>query len=61
MRSAGRANHQNILGRYFTAQRFVYQHAAPAVSEGDRDCALGLVLANDVFVQFLDDFSGCHL
>ena len=29
--------------------------------ERDRDGALGFVLADDVLVQFLDDFSGCHL
>ena len=57
----GRADHQDVLRRDFAAQRLVDLDAAPAVTQRDRDGTLGLVLADDVLVQFLDDFPGCHL
>ena len=57
----GRSNHQDVLWRNFAAERFVDLYPAPAIPEGDSDGALGVVLADDVLVQFLDDFSGCHL
>ena len=34
--------------------------APPAVTQRDRNGALGLVLADDVVVQFLQDFAWCH-
>src|SRR3546814_12128019 len=35
-------------------------HPAPAVTQGDGDGALGIVLADDVAVEFVDDFAGSH-
>ncbi len=58
---AGRTDHQDVLGRDFAAQRLVDLDAPPAIAQGDGHRALGLVLADDVLVQFLDDFSWCHL
>ena len=56
-----RADHQNVLRRDLAAQRLVDLHAAPAIAQRNGDGTLGLILADDVFVQFLDDFSGGHL
>ena len=56
----GRTNHQDVLGRDFTAQRFIHLLPAPAVAQGNGDGAFGIVLAYDVFVQLLDNFAGCH-
>ena len=57
---AGRADHEDVLGRDLLAQRLVDLHAAPAVAQRDRDRALGRGLADDVLVQFLDDLAGRH-
>ena len=57
----GWPDHQNILGSNFAAQRLIYLHAAPAISKCDRDGPFGVVLTNDVLIQFLDDFSRSHL
>ena len=35
--------------------------APPAVAQGNGHSSLGFVLADDVFVQFLNNFSGSHL
>ncbi|WZB73429.1 hypothetical protein WJ968_26735 [Achromobacter xylosoxidans] len=43
------------------AQRLGYLLAAPAVAQRDGDGALGAILADDVFVEFGDDFSGRHV
>ncbi|MNE33026.1 hypothetical protein D3C80_1266670 [compost metagenome] len=56
----GRADHQDVLRRYFNAQLFRQLHAAPAVAQGNGDGALGIVLADDVAVEFVDDFTGSH-
>jgi hypothetical protein len=55
---AGRADHQDILGRDLVAQ--VVRHAlpAPAVAERHSDGALGVVLANDEAIEFRNDFAG---
>ena len=55
---AGRADHQDVLRRDFVAQRRLELHAPPAVAQRDRDRALGGVLADDVAVEFVDDFAG---
>ena len=57
---AGRADHQNVLRRDFLAQRFRHLLAPPAVAQGDRHRALGGGLADDVLVEFVDDFFGGH-
>src|SRR5581483_9295509 len=55
---AGRADHQDVLRKYFLAQFVVELQAAPAVAQGDRDCALGVGLADDETVEFGNDFAG---
>ena len=57
---AGRADHQDVLRRDLGAQRFIDLHAAPAIAQRDGHRALGGALADDVLVQFLDDFAGGH-
>ncbi len=57
----GRTDHQDILRRDFAAKWLVDLHTSPAIAKGDRDSAFGVILADDVLVQFLDDFSGGHL
>ena len=54
---AGRADHQDVLRRDLVAQRLVDLHAAPAVAQRDRDRALGVVLADDVLVELVDDLA----
>jgi hypothetical protein len=54
------ADHQNILGGDLVAQLFGNLHSPPAITQGNGDGALGVILANDMFIQFLDDFSRGH-
>ena len=56
----GRADHQNIFWRHFVAKLFVELHATPAVTQCDSHGALGIVLADNVFVQFADNFAWGH-
>ena len=53
--AAGRADHQDVLGRDLLAQRIIDLHAPPAVAQRDRHRALGIGLADDVLVEFKDD------
>ncbi len=55
---AGRTDHQDVLRRDLLAQRRIELHAPPAVAQRDRDRALGRILADDVAVEFVDDFAG---
>ena len=55
---AGRADHQDVLRHHLLAQAFVELQAAPAVSQRDRNGALGVALADDEAVEFGDDFAG---
>ncbi len=57
---AGGADHQNVLRRDFSAQRFGDLHAAPTIAQRDGDGALGRALADNVLVELLNDFSGSH-
>ena len=57
---AGRADHQNVFWRHFNAQLFWKLHPAPAVTQGDGNGALGVVLADDMAIEFVDDFAGSH-
>ena len=57
---AGGADHQDILRRDFLAQFGRQLHAPPAVAQGDGHGALGVVLADDVAVEFVDDLAGRH-
>src|SRR5471032_1826013 len=56
----GRADHQDVLGGYFNAQFFRQLHPAPAVTQRDGDGAFGIVLADDMAIEFVDDFAGSH-
>ena len=58
---ARRADHQDIFGRDLGAQRLLHLHAAPAVAQGIGYRAFGVLLADHVLVQFVDDFSGRHI
>ena len=58
---AGGANHQNVFRRNFRAQLVVELHTTPAVTQGNSHCALGILLADNVLIQRMDDFAGCHL
>jgi hypothetical protein len=55
---AGRPDHQDVLRRDLVAQRLGHLLAAPAVAQRDGDGALGGRLADDVLVEFVDDFLG---
>ncbi len=57
---AGGADHQDVLGRHFGAQLGRELHTAPAVAQGDGHGALGVVLADDVTVELVDDLAGGH-
>ncbi len=58
--AAGRADHEDVLGRDFLAQRILDLHAAPAVAQRDGHGTLGVVLADDVLVEFGDDLARRH-
>ena len=49
--AAGRADHQDVLGRHLVAQLVGQPLAAPAVAQRHRDRALGVVLADDMRVE----------
>jgi hypothetical protein len=59
--NAGGANHQDVLGRDFTAQVPLNLLSSPTVSQGNGYSALGLGLPNDVFVEFGNDFLRSHI
>ncbi|MNO80688.1 hypothetical protein D3C76_719020 [compost metagenome] len=56
----GRADHQDVLRRHLGTQLGRQLHAPPAVAQGDGHGALGVVLADDVAVEFVDDLAGGH-
>ena len=58
--NAGGAYHQNVLRCDFSAQSGLYLLAPPAIAQGNRDGSLGLMLANNVLVEFDNNFLGCH-
>jgi hypothetical protein len=51
------ADHQDVLRQHLFAQFRRKLLAAPAVSKGDRDGALGVVLADDEAVELGDDLA----
>ena len=53
----GGADHDDVLGGYLVAQFRGQLLAPPAVAQRNRHGALGVVLPNDVFVQFLNDLT----
>ncbi len=54
---AGRADHQDVLRQHLLAHRLGKLLPAPAIAQRDGDGALGVVLADDVAVEFGDDFA----
>ena len=56
----GWPDHENVLWRDFGAELFVCLLAAPAVAQGNRDGALGVLLSHNVAVKFGNDFLGSH-
>src|SRR6185369_2327871 len=52
---AGRADHDDVLRRDLVAQIALDLLAPPPVAERHRDGALGLLLADDVAIELLDD------
>ena len=54
---AGGPDHQDVLGQHFLAQIGRELLAAPAVAQRDGDGALGLGLADDIAVEFGNDFA----
>ena len=57
----GRADHQDVLGGDLVAQCRVYLTTTPAITQRDSHRALGIGLADDVFVEFLNDLAWGHL
>ncbi len=55
------ADHENVFRRDFSAQRFFNARSPPAVAQRDGDGLLGFLLADDVLVEFVDDFLGGEL
>jgi hypothetical protein len=53
----GRPDHQDILRQHFLAQGFGQLLAPPAVPQRDGDCTLGVVLADNIAVEFGNNFS----
>ena len=55
---AGGPNHQDVFRHHLFAQRSLQLLAPPAVAQRDGDGALGVILADDVPVQFGNDLPG---
>ena len=56
--AAGRADHQDVLGGDLVAQFGLKPLPSPAISQRDRNRALGIVLADDMLVERGDDGFG---
>ena len=57
---SGRPDHQDVLRRDFLAQRLGDLLPAPAVAQSDRHGAFRPMLADDVFIQLVDDLLRRH-
>ncbi len=55
---AGRPDHQDVLRHHLFAHRALELLAPPAIAQRDRHGALGVVLADDVAVEFGNDLAG---
>ena len=55
--AACRSDHQDVLRQHLLAQFGIELLAPPAIAQGDRDGALGVVLANDEAVELGDDLA----
>jgi hypothetical protein len=58
---ARRPDHQDVLRRDLVPQRLRHLLAAPPVTQGDRDGALGRLLPDDVLVELGDDLFRGHV
>ena len=58
---AGGSDHQNVLGRDFLSHDPLDPHPPPAVAQRDGAGALGGILSDDVFIEFMHDFLRRHL
>ena len=58
---AGGAYHDDVLGRHVLRHLGRQLLSAPAVSERNRHRSFGVMLADDVAVEFLDDSYGCEV
>ena len=58
---AGGADHDDVLGRDVLAHLGRQLLPPPAIADGDGHGPLGGVLADDVFIQFGDDLTGCQV
>ena len=56
-----RTHHQDVLGRNLVTKNLIHLHAPPAIAERNGNRTLGVVLADDVLVELLDDFPWRHL
>ena len=59
--AAGRADHEDVLGRDLVAQLGAELLPPPAVAKRDGDRLLGVVLPDDMLVERGDDRLGCQL
>ena len=57
---AGRPDHQDILGRDFVAQLGRDILPPPSIAQRDRDCALRVMLPDDIAVELGDDLARRH-
>ena len=57
----GRADHQDVLRQHLVAHFFGQLLATPTVAQRNGDGALGVVLADDVAVEFGDDLAGAEI
>ena len=55
------ADHQDVLGRNLVSQLGAELLSATAIAQGDRDCALGVVLPDDMLVLRGNDRLGSEL
>ncbi len=56
----GGADHQDVLWGHFRAQLGGELHPSPAVAQGNGNGTLGVVLADDMAIEFVDDLAGRH-
>ena len=55
-----RPDHQNIFRRNFLTQGLSHLLPPPAIAQGNRHRALGVILTDDVAVEFVDNFLRGH-
>ncbi len=57
---ARRPNHEDVFRRDFVTHLFAQLHASPAIAQGNGNSPFGIILADDVSVQLVNDFSWDH-